>query len=61
MANYVKTEPHPVRRVTDPGEGSGRHYRNGTRCYCHGHCGECGAPVVVDKLGRFRHVEEKAK
>lgn len=55
---YVKTEPHPIKTVRS---SEGRHYVPGTheRCFCHGHCGECGGPVVMDKLGRYRHTSRK--
>ncbi len=50
---------HPIQQVIDPGKGSGRHYdEQGKRCWCHGHCGTCGKPVVMDKLGRYVHADE---
>lgn len=52
---------HPITRVYDPGKGSGRHYIEGKRCFCHGHCGTCDAPVVMNKVGRFVHVDEYPK
>lgn len=37
----------------------GLHRRpDGQRCMCHGHCGDCGQPVVMDKMGRFVHASE---
>lgn len=49
-------EAHAVARVTSPEPG--HKSRNGARCHCHGHCGICGKPVLVCKMGRFHHTEE---
>lgn len=41
---------------------AGRHRKaNRTLCLCHGHCADCGGPVVMDKLGRFVHASEYGK
>jgi hypothetical protein len=49
---YVATEPHRIERVL-PAASAGR-----TEEFIgvHGYCGNCAEPVVMDKLGRFRHV-----
>lgn len=55
---YYDRHPHPVvRLLPDPGQGTGRHNYLGRRCHCHGHCADCGQPVVVDKMGRLVHRE----
>lgn len=57
---YVKTEPHRVPQVK-PHETRHRIPYEGHILVCgaHGHCGACDAPVTMDKLGRFRHLELK--
>lgn len=55
MAKYAKREPHPVGQPT---YHDGAHYVAGVRCLAHGHCGTCGERIVMDKLGKYRHVSE---
>lgn len=55
---YTRVEPHRVPSVTNHGDKP-HLIRVGDRllrCGAHGHCGNCGEPVTMDKLGRFRHL-----
>lgn len=61
---YVKQEPHPVTKVIPHAtERRGAlHPETGCRplaCLSMGHCGTCLSRVVLDKLGRYRHVEAR--
>lgn len=31
------------------------HRYGAVRCLCHGHCGTCGQPVTMCRLGKYHH------
>lgn len=61
---YAKAEPHRIAAVIPHGDKPhlipvAQEEQGLMRCGAHGHCGTCDAPVSMDKLGRFRHLELK--
>jgi hypothetical protein len=46
---------HAVTRVDASAHAGGRHIVDGKRCWSHGHCADCGAPVVMNKYGKYVH------
>jgi hypothetical protein len=55
----MKAIGHPVKQVHAVRADGGPHYGpDGKRCFCHGHCGECELPVVMNKMGKYVHVAE---
>lgn len=53
------TASRPAGSLASVTAQAGLHRRpDGQRCLCHGHCGDCGEPAVMDRLGRYVHASE---